>query len=317
MDGAIIDGAIIEVRRFTLHDGPGIRSTLFLKGCPLRCAWCQNPEGLDAAPGLWYFEKQCIRCGLCQASCPVGAISLHPDADPFVRIDRDLCTRCGDCVAACPTTALSFDGSRLSARAAAEALLRDVEFYRQSGGGITISGGDPLVQHEFAREVLGLCRRAGVHTALETSLFGDWDVVEGFVPLTDLFIVDLKIADSALHAQYTGRPNELIFSNYARLARAGRQILTRVPLVPGITATVNNVGALARIIRAANPGGRVELINFNPLAVNKYSLMNRGTEFFRGMAPLPEDEVESLRRNLEAEGLEVVREHRRSDGAGG
>jgi pyruvate formate lyase activating enzyme len=311
-----MDGAIIDIKRFTLHDGHGIRSTLFLKGCGLRCAWCQNPEGFDASLSLWYFAKQCIRCGECEPSCPVAAIGLHPDDDPFVRVDRDLCTRCGDCVAACPTTALSFDGSRVSAQDAAATLLRDIEFYRQSGGGITISGGDPLVQHEFAREVLGLCKREGVHTAIETCLFGNWDVLERFIPLTDLFIIDLKIADSALHAEYTGRPNERIFDNYARLARAGVRLLTRMPLIPGITATEANVGAMARFIREKNPGGRVELINFNPLAANKYSLMNRSTEFFSGMAPLPDGQVETLCALFEAEGLSVVREHKRSDGVG-
>jgi pyruvate formate lyase activating enzyme len=311
-----MDGTIIDIRRFTLHDGGGIRSTLFLKGCSLHCAWCQNPEGMDAAVGLWYLAKQCIRCGLCEASCPVSAISLRADEDPFVRIDRETCTRCGACVTACPTTALSFDGSRISAEEAAATLLRDVEFYRQSGGGITISGGDPLVQHEFALEVLDLCRRSGVHTAIETGLFGGWEVLERFIPLTDLFIIDLKISDSAIHAKYTGHPNDLVLDNYKRLARAGVELLTRVPLIPGITATETNVRAMARFIRDTNPGANVELINFNPLAINKYSLMNRGTEFFDGMAPLPDGEVEALRALFAAEGLAVVREHRRSDGVG-
>jgi pyruvate formate lyase activating enzyme len=311
-----MDGTIIDIKRFTLHDGEGIRSTLFLKGCGLRCAWCQNPEGLDAALGLWYIAKQCIRCGACEASCPVRAISLHAETDPFVRIDRESCTRCGACVAACPTTALSFDGSRVSAEEAAGTLLRDIQFYRQSGGGVTISGGDPLVQHEFALEVLRLCRREGVHTAIETALSGSWDILQLFVPLTDLFIVDLKIADSALHAEYTGRPNDLILENYARLARSGVQLLTRVPLIPGITGTQKNVTAIASFLRERNPGGRVELINFNPLAVNKYSLMGWGTEFFNGMAPLPENEVEALCSLLEGEGLAVVREHKRSGGVG-
>jgi glycyl-radical enzyme activating protein len=309
-------GAIIDIKRFTLHDGRGIRSTLFLKGCGLHCAWCQNPEGLQARLDLWYLAKQCIRCGACEARCPVAAISLHPEDDPFVRIDRGLCTRCGDCVAACPTTALSFDGSRISSAEAAAILLRDLEFYRQSGGGITISGGDPLVQYEFALEVLGICRESGVHTAIETCLSGNWEVVERFIPLTDLFIVDLKITDGALHAEYTGRPNDLIFDNYARLARAGVELLTRIPLIPGITATAGNVTSLARFIADANPGGRVELINFNPLAISKYALMDRGTEFFNGMAPLPEGEVEKLRTLLDGEGLAVVQEHRRSGGAG-
>ncbi len=309
-------GTIIDIKRFTLHDGPGIRSTLFLKGCGLRCAWCQNPEGLEAALGLWYIQKQCIRCGACQGSCPEGAIRLSPSEGPYVRIDRDLCTRCGACVSACPTTALSFDGSEISAEEAAATLVRDIEFYRQSGGGITISGGDPLVQHEFALEVLRRCRHEGVHTAVETGLFGAWEILQRFIPLTDLFIVDLKIANPARHVEYTGRSNELVLDNYARLARTGVEILTRVPLIPTATATEENLRALAVFIRGAAPGARVELVNFNPLAVSKYALMNRGTEFFRGMTPLSDGGVDALRALFEAEGLTVVREHPRSDGAG-
>ena len=309
-------GAIIDIKRFTLHDGPGIRSTLFLKGCALRCAWCQNPEGLEASPRLFYISKECIRCGRCEASCPQGAIRLSPSADPFVRVDRDRCTNCGECVAPCPTNALAFDGSTVSAEEAAGTLLRDQEFYRQSGGGITISGGDPLVQHEFALQVLGLCRNAGVHTAIETCLFGDWELVQRFIPLTDLFIVDLKIADRAEHERHTGRPNPLILDNYARLARARVDLLTRVPLVPGITATEENLVALAREIRERNSGGRVELINFNPLAVAKYALMGRSTRPFEGMEPLAAAEVARLVALLEAEGLAVVRDHERPAGSG-
>ena len=312
----MMTGAIIDIKRFTLHDGPGIRSTLFLKGCGLRCAWCQNPEGLEPSPRLFYISKECIRCGRCEASCPQEAIRLSERSEPFVRIDRDRCTNCGECVAACPTNALAFDGSTVSAEEAAGTLLRDQEFYRQSGGGITISGGDPLVQHEFALRVLGLCRNAGVHTAIETCLFGDWEIVRRFIPLTDLFIVDLKIAHSALHVQYTGRANELVLDNYARLARAGVELLTRVPLIPGITATEANLRAMARVIRDNHPGGRVELVNFNPLAVAKYALMDRSTRPFEGMGPLAAAEVARLAALLEAEGLAVVRDHERPAGSG-
>jgi pyruvate formate lyase activating enzyme len=308
-----MDGAIIDIKRFTLHDGYGIRSTLFLKGCGLRCAWCQNPEGLDAGISLWYFARQCIRCRQCAPSCPSGALRFDEETGPFVRIDRARCTRCGDCAAACPTNALSFDGRSISAEDAAETLLRDCEFYRQSGGGITISGGDPLVQHGFAIEVLRLCKKEKVHTAIETCLYGDYGIIERFIPFTDLFIVDLKLADSAVHARWTLRPNEQIMQNYASLAQSGVEILTRIPLIPGITAAESNVAGLARLIREANPAGKVELVNFNPLAVNKHALMGRSTEFFQGMAPLSEREIETRRAILQSEGLSLVREHKRSD----
>jgi pyruvate formate lyase activating enzyme len=305
-----MDGNIIDIKRFTLHDGPGIRSTVFLKGCGLRCAWCHNPEGIENSIDLWYLPRQCIRCRSCLGSCPEGALSADEDRDTFIVIDRERCTKCGRCVEACPTNALAFDGQRLSSDAVADILLRDREFYRQSGGGITISGGDPLVQHGFAREILERCRAAGLHTAIETCLQGSWDILESFLPLTDLFIVDLKLADPQQHRKHTGQGNDLIRENYRRLADLGRDMLTRIPLIPGATARRDNIEAIARFVRESNPGGRVELINFNPLAENKYLLMNRDRNFFRHMVPLGADELAELHAILEAEGLAAIREHR-------
>jgi pyruvate formate lyase activating enzyme len=314
-----MDGNIIDIKRFTLHDGYGIRSTVFLKGCGLQCAWCHNPEGIENSIGLWYLPRACIHCRACLGSCPANALSADDDRDPFIVIDRQRCTTCGLCVEACPTTALSFDGRRLSSEAAAEILLRDRQFYEQSGGGVTISGGDPLIQHRFAEEILGLCKAAGLHTAIETCLQGPWGLVEAFIPITDLFIVDLKLADARLHREYTGHGNELIRENYRRLAvRRGAldfkiDILTRVPLIPRVTAWPDNIRAIARFVRECNPGAQVELINFNPLAENKYLLMNRDREFFRNMAPLKADELAELHAILEAEGLTAIRGHRQGE----
>ncbi len=305
-----MDGNIIDIKRFTVHDGQGIRSTVFLKGCGLHCAWCHNPEGIDNSIGLWYLSRPCIRCRLCIASCPEDALSAHDDADHFIRINRQRCTKCGRCVDACPTTALSFDGRRLSSAAVAETLLRDREFYAQSGGGITISGGDPLEQHGFTCEILRACKEAGVHTAIETCLFGSWEILESFLPLTDLFIVDLKLYDSRLHMAYTGHDNTIIKDNYHRLAGLGRELLTRIPLIPRVTARFENIQAIAGFIRDCNPGGRVEFINYNPLAENKYRLMDRDPGFFQRMVPLGADELAGLYAVLEAEGLTAVREHR-------
>jgi pyruvate formate lyase activating enzyme len=304
-----MDGNIIDIKRFTIHDGPGIRSTVFLKGCGLRCAWCHNPEGIENGVDLWYFPRQCIKCRACLKACPVDALWADEEGETFIWINRQRCTRCGLCVQACPTTALSFDGQRLSSDEVASMLLRDRPFYEQSGGGITISGGDPLIQHRFSEEILRRCREAGVHTAIETCLQAPWEVVESLLPVTDLFIVDLKLADPRQHLEYTGHDNELIRSNYRRLAALRLDMLTRIPLIPRVTATPENIGAIARFVRECNAGGRVELINFNPLAESKYLLMNRDAGFFQNMAPLDAPELEELRRILEAEGLAVVREH--------
>ena len=306
-----MDGNIIDIKRFTLHDGYGIRSTVFLKGCSLHCAWCHNPEGIENAIDLWYLPRQCIRCRGCLGSCPEGALSVQDEDEPFIRINRQRCSKCGVCVEACPTGALSFDGRRLSSEEVAEILLRDRQFYEESGGGVTVSGGDPLVQHRFAEEILKSCKAAGTHTAIETCLQGSWDIVEAFLPVTDLFIVDLKLADSRMHREYTGHDNELIRENYRRLAALKRDMLTRIPLIPGVTARPEGIRAIAGFIRSCNPGGKVELINFNPLAENKYLLMDRDRDFFQHMAPLSADELAELHAILEAEGLAVVREHRR------
>jgi pyruvate formate lyase activating enzyme len=314
--GQAMDGSIIDIKRFTIHDGEGIRSTVFLKGCGLRCAWCHNPEGIESGIGLWYFGGPCIRCRACIGSCPEDALSAHDDAAPFIRIDRRRCTLCGRCVETCPTTALSFDGRRLSSEAVVETLLRDREFYRQSGGGITISGGDPLIQYDFALEILRACKAAGLGTAIETCLQGPWDIVEAFLSSTDLFIVDLKLDDARLHEEYTGHGNALIKENYRRLAGRrgasvrGMDLLTRIPLIPRVTARPDNIRAIAAFVRGCNPGGKVELINFNPLAENKYRLMDRDREFIRRLHPLGAEELSELQALLEAEGLAVIREHR-------
>ncbi|HWR11362.1 MAG TPA: glycyl-radical enzyme activating protein [Rectinemataceae bacterium] len=304
-----MDGNIIDIKRFTIHDGPGIRSTVFLKGCALRCAWCHNPEGEENSVDLWYFPRQCIRCRACLGACPADALRADEEGEAFIRVNRQRCVKCGLCVQACPTTALSFDGQRLSSDEVVATLLRDEQFYRQSGGGITISGGDPLVQHQFAVEIMRRCKTAGLHTAIETCLQGPWNIVETFLPVTDLFIVDLKLADARQHQKYTGQGNELIRQNYARLAGLGRDLLTRIPLIPRVTALPENISAIAQFVRECNPGGRVELINFNPLAESKYLLMNRDQSFFRNMAPLGVPELEEFWGIIETEGLAVVREH--------
>ncbi|MCX7026803.1 MAG: glycyl-radical enzyme activating protein [Spirochaetes bacterium] len=304
-----MDGNIIDIKRFTIHDGYGIRSTVFLKGCALHCAWCHNPEGIENSIDLWHFPRQCIRCRACLKVCPSDALWADEEGDTFIWINRQRCTKCGLCVQACPTTALSFDGQRLSSDKVVATLLRDQPFYQQSGGGITISGGYPLIQHLFSEDILRQCKAAGLHTAIETCLQAPWDIVEAFLPITDLFIVDLKLADAQQHREYTGHGNELIRGNYRRLAGLKRDMLTRIPLIPRVTTQPENIRAIASFIRDCNPGGRVELINFNPLAESKYLLMNRDQSFFQSMVPLKGEQLAELNAILEAEGLAVVREH--------
>lgn len=263
-------GTVFSLKRFAIHDGGGIRSTLFLKGCPLRCPWCQNPEGLSPAVRLWHRPSACVHCGACAAVCAKGAVTLNDR----VHIDRALCDCCGECVRQCPAGAMEPDGWALTAEDAAAALLRDTPFFGQ-GGGVTLSGGEALAQPDFAREILALCRRAGADTVVETCLYAPWAVVEAFLPVVTHFIVDIKFFDSRTHKAVTGVPNELILENRLRLLAAGADVLVRTPLIPGFTAEEENLRAIAEHLVKTDPAAKYELLNFNPLCHSKYSALEQ------------------------------------------
>ena len=300
-------GNIIDIKKFTVHDGPGLRSTVFPKGCPLSCVWCHNPEGIDGRIRLWYFERKCIGCHKCVAACKNGALFIG-DASPHIVIDREKCINAGSCVEACPTGALSFDGKRVSQKEVVDVLLEDKPFYDKSGGGITISGGEPLFQPEFSLGILKDCKKHKMHTAIETCLYAKKEILEKFFDHVDLFIVDLKIFDPVAHKKYTGEGNGLIKSNFEFLASEKENILVRIPLIPGITATKENIGGIAAFVCKVSNKIPIELMNFNPLGENKYKLMGRTNELLKGMKPLPEEELDELYQAIEDKGVKIVRE---------
>ena len=261
-------GTIFDIKRFAVHDGPGIRSTLFLKGCPLRCPWCQNPEGLSVDIRLWHKPADCLRCGACAAACPEGALKLTDR----VRIDQARCRRCGRCAAACPVDALSLDGREITAEAAAAELLRDKSFFR-NGGGVTLSGGEVFAQWPFALEVLRRCRAEGVDTAVESCMAVRRDILSRFVPVVDHFIMDIKYLDAGIHRSVVGADNRLILENHGWLVSLGADLLVRTPLIPGYTATQQNIRDIARYLVRTDPNARYELLNFNPLCRSKYAAL--------------------------------------------
>jgi pyruvate formate lyase activating enzyme len=301
-------GKIIDIRRFSIHDGPGIRTTVFLKGCPLRCEWCHNPEGLENKLNLWYFENKCIRCNSCISACQNKALTIQEAPLPYIIIDQGKCSNAGSCVAVCPTTALSFDGKELSSDDVVKVLINDRLFYNQSGGGITISGGDPLYQFEFSLEILKACKGELIHTAIETCLYAKREILEKFIPCVDYFIIDLKLFDSDVHERYTGVRNELIKSNFEHLASQKVKILVRIPLIPGITDTKENIKNISSFVNNVNKEIPIELMNYNPLAENKYRLMHKNYDVFKGMKPLSENELDQLYQIVKNEGVEIVRE---------
>ncbi len=304
-------GVIFDIKRFAVHDGPGIRTTVFLKGCALRCAWCQNPEGVSRAIELWHFENRCAGCDECIGRCPEGALSSSGrGAAPHVLIDRERCLRCGRCVEVCPSGAQAHVGREVAADEVIEEVLKDRVFYEESGGGVTLSGGEPLCQPEFSLELLRSARRAGIHTVVDTALCGPRDAVEALVSAADLLLVDLKIADTRAHRRWTGEGNEGIRANFelaaSRRQSRQRSMIVRVPLIPGVTATEENVRNIARYVREVRPDAPIEFVNFNPLARAKYRRMQKPYEFAGIDAPLAEARVEELRRIAREEGLTVL-----------
>lgn len=260
-------GFVTTIQRMSIHDGPGIRSTLFFKGCNLRCKWCHNPETWSIRRQLQHVTGKCMRCASCITRCESGALV---SATNGIVILRDRCTLCGRCVEVCMTGALSWVGREVTVAEAVDGLLLDRIFFETSGGGITLSGGEPLLQAEFARSVLRGCLDAGIHTAVESNLTEEWNLIEGFLPLVKLWMCDLKIADSDQHRHWTGHGNGRIIANLHRLAAEGVPLIVRTPVVPGVNDSMEAIEALCRIV--ADLGGHVafELLGFHPLGFGKF-----------------------------------------------
>lgn len=263
-------GRIFKIKRFSVHDGPGIRTAVFLKGCPLNCIWCHSPEGISSDISIWYNRNICIFCGSCVSSCPNRALEMKEEGVRYISIDRDKCKLTGDCVKICPTGAIQFTGTETDVSDIICEAEKDMIFYETSGGGITITGGEPLFQPEFLSGILKECKARNIHTAVETSLFAESEAIEEVTDLIDLFIVDLKLFDSGRHIQYTGKSNERIKENFKYIAGRAREIIVRIPLIEKITDTESNLSGIERFVRQINDQIPIEKIKYNPLTENNY-----------------------------------------------
>lgn len=294
---------VFNVQGYSIHDGPGIRTTVFLKGCPLRCLWCQNPESQQRRPELFFDADRCTGCGRCVPACPAGAVSLR---DARSHTDRTRCDGAGRCAAACPAGARSLAGREMSVDEVFDAVAADRPFYRQSGGGVTVSGGEPLAQPRFVAELLRRCRDDGMHTALDTCGHAAWSSAAPVFAQADLVLYDFKHMDTVRHQRLTGAPNGLILDNARRLHHElGKPIAARVPLIPGCNDDAANLEATARFIaEQLSRQVPVHLNAYHRFGQGKHRQLQRPGAAFS--APLPDAaQLDAARRGFEAFGLTV------------
>ena len=269
-----MQGIVTNIQRFSIHDGPGIRTTVFFKGCNLACFWCHNPETLNPKPELQLFLNRCIGCGACFEACPQGGHVIDADSGQRLFL-RDRCLACGQCASTCYAEALVLVGETKTVDEVVAEVMRDQPFYETSQGGVTLSGGEPLLQAEFALELLRRCQAEGLHTAIETAACFPWERIAPFLKVTDLVMMDIKMMDSQAHRAATNVPNERILANAQRLGREASSLIVRTPVIPGINDTPEEIGAIAAFCAQLDALLYYELLLFHPMATGKYASLDR------------------------------------------
>ena len=297
-------GLIYDIKRYAINDGPGIRTTVFLKGCPLHCAWCHNPEGILPSPQRVYTPSKCIGCRMCMDVCPENALTLTGTG---IAADQDKCLNCGICTAACPATAVEIFGRKMTVADIVKEIEKDSLFFDQSGGGVTFSGGEPLGQAEFLAAVLKTLGQVGVHRAVDTTGHAKTATLMRVAAHTDLFLYDLKHMDSQSHRQWTGVGNALILKNLRALAETGAKIWIRIPLIQGVNADSGNIMQMAEFLSSLPEEPiLVNILPYHDIMAGKYDKLGQNFNETRAMSEPDAQTVDAARDQFFRKGLEVI-----------
>ena len=317
MENKHLTGKLYDIQGFSVHDGPGIRLTLFFKGCPLRCPWCHSPESYAFHTELNWMAIKCVgieKCGRCLNVCPRNAVyrgkinaSLNgSDEIQLIAIDRSKCDNCGACAKACAAKALYMCGTDYSVDEIMERVRRDVPFFKRSGGGVTISGGECLCQAEFTLDLLKHCKEEGIHTAIDTTGYVKWEIIEPMLPYTDLFLYDIKGIDSALHKQVIGVPNELILENALKIASSGGKFQIRIPVIPMYSDSVEVFDKIGKFcLELGDAIDVVQILPYHNLGTVKWERLQSNKPIFEA-TPLPDELIQARKKQLEDIGLNVI-----------
>ena len=282
-------GIIFNIQRYSIHDGPGIRTTVFLKGCPLNCWWCQNPESQLSEQEMVFWGDRCIGCGACSLNCASGAIQME-NKKPVT--DKNKCNLCGECSRICPTQAREMIGKKLTAEEIIKEIEKDLVFYKESGGGVTFSGGEPLGQSEFLESLLNGCQEKKIHTAVDTSGYISWEILNKISSKVDLFLYDLKIMDNKRHKKYTGVSNEIILENLKKLSSVHNNVFVRFPVISGINDDYQNIREMGEFLSSLKIV-QVNLIPYHYIGIDKYRRLGM-TYKLAGIQPPSEERLSEI-----------------------